>query len=163
LENIMAQIQLSEGQDTKEDFDKVVSALWGEAVARDWQSDFRNIMREAGATKYITSKCQLSGSIKFRVHASMMGTISTAMDSMFGPVGFETVMRHVAFDRPPQEGAEEGACVCPENESQAITWIKDWVNAKFRDHQWGTHDIAVTRVDVVTGVAYQCDSEDCPN
>jgi hypothetical protein len=159
----MAEVELSPNEDTREDFEKIISALWEEAKARDWENEYKSIMKKAGLEQYITTKCVLSATVKFRVPVSMMGKAGEALGAIFEPEFNEHVTRHITINHPPREGAGEGMCVCPEDEAQALAWVKAHVKKMFDEYPWEPAGERITGVDLVTRIEYKCPSSTCTN
>lgn len=158
----MPQIDLSPLENTREDFDKITSALWEEAKARDWENEYKAIMRKAGLERYITTKCELSATVKFRVPISLLGKAGKVLGDIFTEAGVEHMTRHITVNHPPREGVAEGDCVCPEDEAQALTWVKEYVKKQFDDYDWEGGE-RIYGVDLVTRIEYKCPSSECRN
>lgn len=159
----MPSIQLSPLENTREDFDKIISALWEEAQARDWENEYKAIMRKAGLEQYIATKCALSATVKFRVPTTMMGRAGEALGSIFTPEFVEHITRHINLEHEPREGSVAGDCVCPADEAQALTWVKEHVKKMFDEYPWNPADERITGVDLVTRIEYKCPSSNCLN
>ena len=107
----MAEVELSEGLDTREDAVKIAHALWAEAVNRGWEGEYRDIVESVSHSDLIPVVGTASANLTVLKNLDDLGVAGNVLRPIVHGSGSTA---SVSFTHLMPTVGEGPGCACPE-------------------------------------------------
>jgi hypothetical protein len=154
----MAEIVLSDGLDTREDALKIAKALWAEAVERDWEGEYRDIISntEGGHLIPVVGYAQAELAVSEPLEA-----IGLAGDKLKAIAYGAGTVATVTFPHRMDTFSDDGSCACPSGDEPRASILAHAMRVLGQDNWLPLRYAPVKDGDLKFKA--ECSSKDCVN